>query len=141
MIYNLFFLVDIEEVLIEGFIQQRPALDEAIRDWKIIAHEPDPGTRKVIHVVVAGDRDSALADRLTSHPAYLAGRAIAPNAYLAIWNSYPILAKHIILCSWMVYSVEFLQDILTRGTIADWEAAGSPARVENYIIPHLYAGV
>lgn len=133
MLINMFFLVDMEEVEINEILESRPALGEAVRNWVIIAHEPN-GTRVVVHALIGGQ---AVIDRLRLLPAYLGDAEDVEDAYRAVWDNHPIIAKHIIQCTWMEYDGE--QAVLKRGTIVDWENAGSPIRVDSYTIPHKWA--
>lgn len=137
---NMLFLVDIEEVDIEGFIEKRPALGEDIRDWVIIAREPAPGTRAVVHIIISDEKPNVL-DRLRNHPVFLGEGIKVNDAYRMVWDNHSVIAKHIIQCTWVEYDAELDQDVLKRASIIDWEIAGSPTRVENYIIPHVWAGV
>lgn len=133
------FLVDIEEVDIEGFIERRPKLDEVIKDWRIIAQEPAPGTRAIVHVIISNE-NQAVIDRLIAHEAFLGGGIKVRDAYKMMWDNHNAIAKQVIQCSWMAYDAELEQNVLKRGSITDWENAGSPVRVENYIMPHVWMG-
>lgn len=137
MLINMFFLVNMEDVEIEDVIKKRPALGEAVRNWVIIAREPE-GTRVVVHVLIDDNKPTVL-DRLRNLSAFLGEGAKVKDAYRIIWDYHPIIAKHIIQCSWMAYDEEFEKDVLKRGSIIEWENTGSPIRVENYLIPHRWA--
>ena len=79
-------------------------------------------------------------DRLVAHEAFLGGGVKVKDAYKMIWDNHNAIAKRVIQCSWMAYDAELEQNVLKRGSITDWENAGSPVRVENYIIPHVWMG-